>query len=62
MSRSIKIQSLVLPPKWGKPATIYPSLILKGKWLEDAGFLPDTHVKIHVEPNRLVIEYPHNAF
>ena len=62
MTRSLKVQEFIRPPKWGKSATIYPSLLLKGKWLEDAGFLPDTHVHVTVEKNKLVIEYPTKLF
>ncbi len=40
-------------PAAGNPAT--PFILLKGTWLEKAGFTIDTPVSLHVQPNRLVL-------
>ncbi len=37
----------------GYPTT--PYILLKGNWLEEAGFVIDTPVLVHVQPNRLVL-------
>ena len=34
---------------------IFPQLTIRGKWLEQAGFLSDMQVNVIVEPERLVI-------
>ncbi len=37
----------------GYPTT--PVILLKGTWLEKAGFVIDTPVSVSVQPNRLVL-------
>ncbi len=37
----------------GYPTT--PYILLKGNWLENAGFTIDTPVLVHVQPNSLVL-------
>jgi hypothetical protein len=37
----------------GYPTT--PYILLKGTWLEKAGFVIDTPVSVQVQPNRLVL-------
>jgi len=39
-----------------KRSPFSPSLLLRGDWLTEAGFLPHWRVRITVHPRRLVIE------
>lgn len=56
-ARSLKIQSFNIPYiPFKRPAKIYPQLLLKGKWLMEAGFDPNTHVNVIVDKDRLIIE------
>jgi hypothetical protein len=38
------------------PSPVYSMLTIKGKWLREAGFDPDTKVKVFVDQNRIVLE------
>lgn len=51
--RRIKIQPKYIIRKYDK--TIVPEILLKGKWLEEAGFKPGQNVQIEKRKNKLVI-------
>lgn len=56
MTRTIKVGENYTPSN--NPATgftIRPKLILSGKWLEKAGFLPSSHIEVEIEEGRLII-------
>lgn len=38
-----------------KPPPPIPRIRLMGRWLEQAGFKPDSRVRVHVEDGRLII-------
>mgnify|MGYP001023279492 CR=1 FL=1 len=54
-NRSLKLQPFIIPSKSFQPMKIFPQLTIRGKWLEQAGFLSDMQVNVIVEPERLVI-------
>ncbi len=53
---SFKIQSFTIPQTSIHKRKIYSQILIKGKWLHDAGYLPGDHVHLIIEENRLVIE------
>ena len=56
MTRTIKVGENYTPsnnPSTG--FTIRPKLILSGKWMEKAGFLPSTLINVEVQFGKLVI-------
>lgn len=56
MKRHIKVEELSSPWEVSRGYQTYKSMIrLKGKWLNEAGFIPDSHVTVIVEQGRLTI-------
>jgi hypothetical protein len=54
--RALKIQTFGIPGKqYRSKEKLYPSLLLKGKWLQELGFLPQTYVDVVCEDNQLII-------
>lgn len=53
--RSLKLQPFIIPSRSFHPTKVFPQLTIRGKWLEQAGFMSDMHVNVIVEPERLVI-------
>jgi len=51
--RRLKISSYIFV---NKTKSTFPYLRLCGKWLQDAGFLPEQYVNITVSENKLIIE------
>lgn len=52
-TRKLKIQPKIILRSYDK--TIVPEILLKGKWLEEAGFKPGQNVQIEQRKNKLVI-------
>lgn len=52
-NRKIKIQPKYIMRKYDQ--TIVPELLLKGKWLEEAGFKAGHTVQVEQKKNKLVI-------
>jgi hypothetical protein len=55
MTRSIKVQSHVIPHSFRSPMKIFSQLLLKGKWLSESGFTPGDQVSIEVTPNQIIL-------
>jgi len=53
--RRIKVNSFLTDPVIRRDRKIYPSLIIKGKWLQEIGFKPGDLVTITEETNRVII-------
>ena len=54
MTRKFKLQPQHVSLKYRREKVV-PKLILSGKWLETAGFLPNEIIYVEVEEGRLVI-------
>ena len=54
MTRKFKLQPQHVSLKYRREKVV-PKLILSGKWLETAGFLPNEIIYVKVEEGRLVI-------
>jgi len=56
--RSLKVQAFLIPCKrhHSAPTKTVPSLKLQGRWLYEAGFLPDSIVDILVEEDCITIK------
>ncbi len=54
--RKIKIQPFIFPGTSDRKMKVIPVITLKGDWLQAAGFFPEHHVQISIEPNRIIIE------
>jgi toxic protein SymE len=52
-TRKLKIQPKIILRSYDK--TIVPEILLKGKWLEEAGFKPGQNVQIEQKKNKLTI-------
>ncbi len=52
-TRKLKIQPKTVSRTF--KYVIVPEILLKGKWLEDAGFKPGQNVQIEQQKNKLVI-------
>ncbi len=52
-SRKLKIQPKLVERTYSR--TIVPEILLKGKWLEEAGFKSGQNVEVRQEKNKLVI-------
>lgn len=63
MTRTLKLHTRFSDSKsnlaWKRmqPPKEIPELVLKGKWLDDLGFLPGLYVKVtHIDNEKLLIE------
>lgn len=52
-TRKLKIQPKIILRSYDK--TVVPEILLKGKWLAEAGFKPSQNVQIEQRKNKLVI-------
>jgi len=52
-TRKLKIHPKIILRRYNK--TIVPEILLKGKWLEEAGFKPGQNVEIQQKENKLII-------
>lgn len=52
-TRKLKIQPKTVNRTFNY--VIVPEILLKGKWLEEAGFKPGQHVQIEQQKNKLTI-------
>ncbi|MFA7491825.1 MAG: SymE family type I addiction module toxin [Mariniphaga sp.] len=56
MERKLKIQAHYRPNgKYDRTFHIIPKLILSGKWLQDAGFSPESEVQVTCQNGQLII-------
>ena len=55
MTRKFKLQPQYVSKKYTHDIKVIPKLTLCGKWLENAGFLPNEIIYVKVEEGRLVI-------
>ena len=54
-TRELKLQKAIVDGNVF-PQKHYPVLLLKGKWLKDCGFLPESKVQVIVKEKLLVIK------
>lgn len=53
-TRSLKIHSDYQPSNFSN--SIVPLIRLKGRWLEDLGFTPESRVKVTTDRKKLIIQ------